>query len=519
MSTITINSSSLGSSLKDLLVSGDIEPGSDVSYQLCKTIYLYHPLGQKMVDKPIKIAQSQKREIKIPKSPETRVREAFEAQWLKDGADKHIANLGRLARMYGIASIAMLVEGLETDKPVDMTKLWKASISFNAFDPLNTAGSLVLNQNPNDANFQHVTDIVVQGKLYHRSRTCVLLNAQPIYLGYTNSAFGYVGTSVYQRPLFPLKSFIKTMVANDLVATKVGVIVAFIKAVGSIANRAMQIFTGQKRDVVKEAETENVISVGESDKIESLDLTNMEGPMRLARTNIIEDIASGGDMPAQMLTEESFAEGFGEGTEDAKKIAGFVDGIREWLGPAYTFFDNIIQYRAWNEEFYATIQKDFPDYKGVPYTKFFYDCVNSFEATFPSLITEPPSEKVKVDDVILKATIAWVEVYAPLADPENKALLLQWAIDIINGRKLLFGQSQLEFDAEAFAKYVPPAPPKEMEEPKPFAAADSTEPKRRPGKKAYDDAVGDLITMMEAREAPKQLEKPALKLVAGGGSG
>ena len=472
MSTITFSGSVLGNSLSTILTCADIQPGDDLSYQTAKTLYLFHPIGQKMTDTPIKMAQSQKREITIPKSPETRVREAFEAQWERDGADKHIRNLGRLARMYGIASIAMLVDGLDTDKPVDMKKLWKAAISFNSFDPLNTAGSLVLNQNPNAPDFQHITDIVVQGKTYHRSRTVVLMNSEPIFIGYTTSAFGYVGTSVYQRALFPLKSFIKTMIADDMVATKVGVIVAFIKAAGSIANRAMQVFTGQKRDVVKEAETTNVISVGENDKIESLDLTNLNEPLKLARTHIVENIALAADMPAKLLNAETFAEGFGEGTEDAKHVAGYIDGIRIWLAPAYAFFDNIIQYRAWNEDFYKDIQRDYPEFEKVPYTKFFYDCVNSFKAQWPSLLTEPPSEKVKVDDVKLKAIIAWVEVAAPMLDPENKAALITWAVDNINEMKILFG-SKFEFDSQLFAEYVPPVPEKQVDPAPPFSPRDS----------------------------------------------
>jgi hypothetical protein len=78
-----------------------------IAINLCIKLALFHPLGAKLVDKPLKVAQSQQREIAIPKSPETRVREAFLAEWEKIGADKHIFNLGRLARIYGIASIAM----------------------------------------------------------------------------------------------------------------------------------------------------------------------------------------------------------------------------------------------------------------------------------------------------------------------------------------------------------------------------------------------------------------------------
>ena len=43
----------------------------------------------------------------------------------------------------------------------------------------------------------------MQGQQYHPSRARICLNEMPVYLGYTNSAFGYVGRSVYQRALFP----------------------------------------------------------------------------------------------------------------------------------------------------------------------------------------------------------------------------------------------------------------------------------------------------------------------------
>ena len=46
------------SELMALLDSDDIQPGSTAGYQTCKTVYLYHPLGGKMVDRPIKMAMN-----------------------------------------------------------------------------------------------------------------------------------------------------------------------------------------------------------------------------------------------------------------------------------------------------------------------------------------------------------------------------------------------------------------------------------------------------------------------------
>lgn len=479
-SLITTGGSSLSTPLQEMLQADEIVPGAAPSYQLCKTIFSYHPLGKKMIDSPIMMAQSQAREISIPDGPEGRIKEAFLKEWGSLQADRHIANTQRLARIYGIATLAILVDGEPNDSPLDPSKLSDVKISFNEFDPLNTAGSLVLNLQPNAMDFLKHTDVVVAGKRYHRSRTVVILNEEPVYLEYTTSAYGYVGRSAFQRALFPLKSFLQSLQADDMITRKAGVIVAKLQSPGSIIDNAMAKLFGLKRSLIKESETDNVISIGTEEGIETLNLQNLDGAYGQARKNILENIAAADDMPAKILNSETFAEGFGEGTEDAKNVARFVDRMREEMKPLYAFFDEIVMHRAWNEEFYKTIQQDFPDYGGVPYKTAFYKWKNSFAAIWPNLLTEPDSEKIKVDETKLKAIISAVEVFAPMLDPENKARMIQWAADNMNENKLLF-QSPLEIDAEAVADYVPPQPAQEQEpsEPKPFSAQDSERGSRR----------------------------------------
>ena len=120
MSQAVVNGSALGGPLQELLTASEIVPGDAPSYQLCKTIYSYHPLGAKIAEKPLTMAQSQAREISVPKGPEERVVEAFEEEWEELEADKHLFNLHRLARVYGISSLALLVEGVPSDKPVNV---------------------------------------------------------------------------------------------------------------------------------------------------------------------------------------------------------------------------------------------------------------------------------------------------------------------------------------------------------------------------------------------------------------
>lgn len=453
MASVTVDSSAIGKSLASILLAGDIKPGDEPSYEMCKQIYLFHPLGQKMAESPIKMAQFKARKISVTAGPEEELVQAFEDQWRNDGVTETIKNVATLARVYGISSLSVLQQDIDPAEPLDPNKLADCPISFNVLDPLNTAGSLVLNQNPNAMDFLKHGDIAVNGKRYHRSRTITLINEQPIYIAYTDSAFGFVGRSVYQRALFPLKSFIQTMIADDMVSRKVGLLVATLKMASSVVDAVMRMAASMKRSILKLGATENVLSIAEGESVQSLDLTNIDGPLTTSRKNIVENIASACDMPANILKHESFAEGFGEGTEDAKMVAAYLEGIRTWLERLYQFMDMIIQRRAWNERFFEVIKAKYPDaYGKKSYEQAFYEWVNAFKSEWPPLIQEPESEMVRIADTKLKAGIALVQVLMPEVDPENKVKVLEWLEGTINAMSEWFPQP-LELDWDALRQF------------------------------------------------------------------
>jgi hypothetical protein len=446
--------STIGTPLSKILMADNIELGSKASYELCKLIYSYHPLGAKLVDVPVQLAQSQGRVINIPGSPEDRVRKAFTDEWERLDCDKIIANVVRLARIYGISSVALMIPGEDPSKPLDFATLAHKKMTFNVFDPLNTAGSLVLNQNPNDPAFLKPITIRVQGQVYHFSRSVIYQNEDPIYLDYTTSAWGYVGRSVYQRALFPLKSFLQSMITDDLVTKKAGVIIAKLKSPGSIINNVMQNIAGIKRSLLKEAVVGNVMNIGIDENIESMNLQNIDTSARSARKNILENIAAAAGMPAKLVNSETLAVAFAEGEEDAKAIARFIDKLRESMQPLYNFFNRVVQFRAWNTEFYKTVQDDFPEeYGKKTFNQAYTEWQNHFICTWPSLLTEPDSEKIKVANVKLRAIISMVQMFGEMCDPDNKTKLIEWAADNTNDMKVLFPHPLL-IDAKAMSKYA-----------------------------------------------------------------
>lgn len=436
-STVSINTG-LGGGLMRILMSDNVEPGTDVSYQLAKDILIYHPLGQKMAEAPISMAQAQDRKVSVQDAPEE-VTKAFTDAWEEIAASTHIHNLCKLARVYGLSSLIMgCADKTPASKELNMWDLHKLPIFFSELDPLNTAGSLVLSQVPTSPEFNRPAKVISNGEDFHRSRYIVMMNENPVYLSYTSSAFGFVGRSVYQRALFPLKSFIRTMIADDMIATKLALLIAKQKAPGSVINRVMQQIAGMKRALLKRAHSGQVLSIDVEEDIETLDMQNVDGAGTYSRNNILKNCATAADMPAKLLENETMVGGFAEGTEDAAAIASYIDRIRIWMAPPYKFFDNVVQYKAWSEDFYKTIQVKYPDYKGIDYKDAFMQWRKNFVAEWPSVFKEKESEAIKSEDTKLNAIIQLLAALMPELDPENKAQLIQTALENVSENKRMF---------------------------------------------------------------------------------
>lgn len=469
MSDISITSTQVGSQLMKIIEANDIEPGSAVGYDLCKLLWEYHPLGGKLVEKPIRLALSKPRVLTMDAEPKEMLIEAFKKEWEELGATNHIRDVMFINRAYGAAGIVMGAPDMPTDEPINPWKLANINIYFNQLDPLNLAGSIVTNQNPNAPDFQKpLAYSTAAGQPYHPSRSVVVFNGTPIYLSFQASAFGFTGRSVFLRALYPMKSFIQSMVTDDLVTFKAGLLISKMKPAGSIVNKVMQQVAGIKRTYLQEGSSGNVLSIDIDESIEAIDLNNTSTAMTTARDNIIANIAAASDVPAMLLKDEAFTQGFGEGTEDAKAIVQYINGVRDDMASLFQFFDKIVMHRAWNKEFFEAVKNKYPDvYGNMTYEQAFYLWENNFKAEWENLIEEPDSDKVKTAETKLNGITQILSTMLPMCDGRNRATLLQWAQDNVNEMPEMF-QSILTLDAEAIAEYEPPEGTTiEPKEPKP----------------------------------------------------
>ncbi len=474
----------LGSQLTQMLMASEIVPGTDPGYALCKTIHSSHPLGAVLADAPITRAQSKPREINVPVLGEERIVAQFNQTWRelgKVGATVIIHNLVKTSRIYGISSLAVGERGKDTSKPLDLATIADSEIFFNVLDPLNTAGSLVLNQDPNSPDFLKPDgDVRVNGQAWHPSRLHVKMNEQPIYIQYTNSAFGFVGRSIYQRALFPLRTFLQTMITDQMVTQKAGLLVAKMKTPGSFIDNVMTSMFGWKRAAIKAGVTNQVLQIGTEEDVETLNMQNLDKAAAFARTNVLKNIATAAGMPASIIAQETLTEGFGEGTEDAKKEVEYLEYIREDMQPVYDFVDRIVMRRAWTSDFYEALCVDYTELRALGYETWLHKCMRAFKASWPNMLIEPDSEKIKTEEIQFKSVIAFVETIAPLCDPETKSKIIAWAADNCNARERLFA-STIDIDQDALQQFLEENRETQMIEgersegpegrPRPFAAA------------------------------------------------
>jgi|SRR6516225_4451084 hypothetical protein len=459
MGTIAVNSSSVPSGLLALLVADQIVPGSPAGYELCKQLWELHPLAGKVVEKPVSLALGQKRKINVPCALEERLVKAFEDEWDALQCTRYIRDLAHVSRAYGVGALAYGAPDWPTDKAIPLEELYRVHDFYvNIFDPLNLSGSTVTNQNPNAPDFQKAwQDLTAAGQPYHKSRTVLLFNGTPIYLSFQSSSFSYSGRSVFLRALFPMKSFVQSMIVNDMVSLKAGLLIAKMEQGGSVINRIQEKVSAWKRNLLNEGRTNNTLTIGTNESIESIDLNNTDKAMTVARDNIISDIAAATDVPAILLKDESFAKGLASGDQDMLAVVQYIDGIRTELQPAHAFFDRIVMHRAWNPDFYAALQQDVSELAGVSYEKWFYDMKNLFTVEWPTLIQEPESEKVKRNAEKLKAMVEVLKTLLPSLDPVNRAAAVEWFAQAMADMPEFFTNT-LVIDLEALSNYEPPQP-------------------------------------------------------------
>ncbi|MFZ4220811.1 hypothetical protein ACEV6Q_23535, partial [Enterobacter ludwigii] len=210
-------------------------------------------------------------------------------------------------------------------------------------------------------------------------------------------------------------------------------------------------------EVIKISENGGVVSIGVGEDVESLNLQNIDKTLDTVRNNIISDIATGCDVPAALLKDEAFAVGWSDGAEDSKAVSQYIDGIRQGIDPVISFFERIVQYIAWDEDFYNALKAEFPDIITEDYQTTFYRWRREFTASWVELVAPPQNEEQEAESKVVQQAVAVFVSLVKEVDPKNRAKVADWLANILNNTTA-FGDSPLILDMDSLSAYQPPVP-------------------------------------------------------------
>jgi len=117
MTRISLGGTPVGNGLQELLMCDAIVPGEQPSYQMCKVILTctHRREDGRSADQAGAERQARDRD---PGQSRRAVQRSVSKRWEAIGADKIIRNTMKLSRAYGVASVAMLVDGVDTNAPL-----------------------------------------------------------------------------------------------------------------------------------------------------------------------------------------------------------------------------------------------------------------------------------------------------------------------------------------------------------------------------------------------------------------
>lgn len=379
-----------------------------LSYEECKDIYTYWFLGKRIASALPNFALSAPREISFGNLPPI-VLDRFNEIVKKYEVEKIVKQSAIYARVFGMSAIYASFQTqdksgefapFDSTKPLTYDELQKGKFAFNVLDPLNFAG-VQISQNPLDLDFQKIISISINGAQVHKQRFCTVLNGEPFYLRWIDSAYSFGTPSIYQNMQGIIKSINTALVALERIATKSSAIV-FKTGEDGILN-SLSIEAGER--ALNELRALRMDGGVKIPKDSDVSLLNLQGSEVV--NNIIDKmnqclLMALNDTPSNLLLDKNLAQGFGDGDNDFKALIATIESYRQnTLKGIYDFVDKFVLGLAFDlgflNETYAEYKDDLRDLEIYSARDLRETILNNFSWAFGNLY--PDTEATKLDNI------------------------------------------------------------------------------------------------------------------------
>lgn len=338
-----------------------------LSYEECKDIYTYWFLGKRIASALPNFAMSAPREISFGNLPPV-ILDRFNEILQKYKVEKTIKQSAVYARVFGMSAIYASfsqkegeeLRAYDSTKPLSYDNLQKGKFAFNVLDPLNFAG-VQINQNPLDLDFQKIESITINGGTkVHKQRFCTILNGEPFYLRWIDSAYSFGTPSIYQNMQGLIKSINTSLVALERMATKASAVVFKTGEDGILNSLAIEASERALKEM-RAMRMDGGVKISKDSDVGFFNLTGVD-----VVDSIIDKmnqciLMALNDTPSNLLLDKNLAQGFGDGDNDFKALIASIESYRQnTLKSAYAFVDKFCLGLAFDLGF---LNETFAEYK------------------------------------------------------------------------------------------------------------------------------------------------------------
>ena len=331
---------------------------TDLSYEECRDIYRFWPLGKRVASALPNFAMSAGRKFIIKNAP-PEVIDKIEKTAIDMNIEAIVNNACIYARIYGIAFIYIANKDTP-DKPFLYKDILEPH-SFNILDPLAMGGSIRIDIDPTSPFFNKPVDYRIKGNLVHSQRIFYCTNDIPLYYKWNPSSYSWSGPSIYQNMTLLIRSWNRSIIAIQRMATKAASIIVKRKDISYDTGVSLKAIE-HNLNMIRNMENDGIASVRTGEEIEFFQLTG------IAEIDVIINklhsalMMALNDTPSGILLDKNLAQSMSDGDNDMKAIIIAVDKFRkDTLTPIYNFLDKFLLYKAFDADFIKDIIKKYPD--------------------------------------------------------------------------------------------------------------------------------------------------------------
>ena len=429
----------------------------DLSYEECRAIYRFWPLGRRVINALPNFAMSPGRSFKVNHMLPEAI-EALQKAELDLNIERVAFETIAYSRIYGLSFVYVATE-LEPNQAVtyDYIQSNKA-FKFNILDPLAKGGGIVMDTNPLSPTFNRPVSLNIRGYDIHTQRLYTCYNDIPLYYKFNPSSFSFSGPSVFQNMTLLIRSWNRAIISLQRMATKASAMI--LQSKDNIINTGINIKQLEKTlEFLRSIENDGIANIKVGEDIKFFNLTGVSEIDTILNKIQSSILIALSDTPSNILLDKELSSGLNDGDNDMKSIIIAVDNFRKnTLAPLYKFLDKFLCYKAFSIELLFDIKEKYPQfYSDYTIIEIFNDLLNSYSYEFNELYPKTDNEKADLEgrklDNLLKIRDLGSEI-SGLEEALNSLNIFDNIDFTLNENNL---NNDLYFDNDLSIKETPPS--------------------------------------------------------------